>query len=450
MSSPGEGSMVSAMSMGSPGLVAPTMGSVQMGVGVPGVASPIASAGVQQQQQVPPNAAFAGIASSLRQRLEIEKEKIVSPSPSPALSIGNKRDSQSVMTRDGDGLGGRIVIEDDEELPSKIMDSSMGDTSLAESPSPEPEPVIRRLGALAVVNRTPSPASLSSGEAEGVREEDGREKQREMERSLISTASSSQTPPPPQQPQPPAPLLDLPPASPLPRSLRTPTLAELREGGLQVPGENNRKSLFLPHPNAPKAPSASSPGPMYIASQQQQEQQQQQAYAMRTGPPRQHLVEVMRMALSVPRPAIPVARAPGMMVRGPTVYGRTEVDLKGSMGPVPISFSLEPPPLPVQPPQGAVRLPPPSPSPLRSTSVPGGMYASRVVDAQKPSPERQGSLDMQLSSTGALPRPNFHPKAPGARPRSRSFSGFNSTDAEGAVPVQKRCVCSGDAVDELL
>ncbi|KAF9000087.1 hypothetical protein BDQ17DRAFT_1427358 [Cyathus striatus] len=174
--------------------------------------------------------------------------------------------------------------------------------------------------------------------------------------------SYSQTPPPPPPPQlhPSAPLLDLSPAPPPLQSLRTPILVELREGGLQVPGEKNRKSLFLPqNPNVPKVPNASSPGPCISL--------------LNNNSSNKHTC-------------------------------------------------LEAPPLP-----------PPSPTPLRSTSVPGDIYTSRVVDAQKPSPERQGSLDTQRSSTGALPRVNFYPKASGATSRPRSFSGWTALSIHDVV-----------------
>ncbi|KAF8985415.1 hypothetical protein BDQ17DRAFT_1495358 [Cyathus striatus] len=69
------------------------------------------------------------------------------------------------VTHDGDELGERIVMEDNEELPSKTMNSWIGDTSLVESPSPEPSPEL-------VIGRTLSPVSSSFKGAEGVKEKD--------------------------------------------------------------------------------------------------------------------------------------------------------------------------------------------------------------------------------------------------------------------------------------
>jgi hypothetical protein len=37
-----------------------------------------------------------------------------------------------------------------------------------------------------------------------------------------------------------------------------------------------------------------------------------------------------------------------------------------------------------------------------------------------------------------IPRANFFPKAPGARPRSRSFSAFNSHSTQLEVPLPLR------------
>ena len=48
----------------------------------------------------------------------------------------------------------------------------------------------------------------------------------------------------------------------------------------------------------------------------------------------------------------------------------------------------------------------------------------------------------QKVAGGVIPRSNFFPKGPGLRPRSRSFSGFNSPtkNPEVAPPVQRRYV----------
>ena len=46
--------------------------------------------------------------------------------------------------------------------------------------------------------------------------------------------------------------------------------------------------------------------------------------------------------------------------------------------------------------------------------------------------------EVQRASGGVIPRANFFPKSPGLRPRSRSFSGFNTMTAEAPVPLQRR------------
>jgi len=89
-------------------------------------------------------------------------------------------------TQDSSGLANRIVVEDEDELPSRILNSSFNDThsssertpeasrmsspsvsmhlrhvdgNILPSPSPSPEPVLQhRLAALIIANRTPSPS----------------------------------------------------------------------------------------------------------------------------------------------------------------------------------------------------------------------------------------------------------------------------------------------------
>ena len=106
-----------------------------------------------------------------------------------------------------------------------------------------------------------------------------------------------------------------------------PSLAELR--GIP-PGqpEGQRRSLFLPHPNGPKAPSLNSPGPRYITQQQPPPPQP---------PTHGGVIQAIRMALSTPPQGINT-------FRGPTIHGRTVVDFATSFGPGPITFTINPPP----------------------------------------------------------------------------------------------------------
>ncbi|KAF5346504.1 hypothetical protein D9756_010105 [Leucocoprinus leucothites] len=313
-----------------------------------------------------------------------------------------------------------------------------------------------------------------------------------------STYEASEPPVSPTSPT--SPTSPISPTSPTLSHLRpprqAPTLADLREGGGDpIPGTNQRRSLFLPHPNAPKAPPASTHGPMYIAAQHHPQQVpppfpppppiMPNIAVTEVGPPpmqKKSLVEVMQDAMyAPPSPAM----RPRLMARGPTIYGQCEVELNVAVGPVPISFSVEPPPPPPVPavplyahqhghmpshlgPGDRMMTPPPlhpngggndgvqaqarrGPSPLplaRSvTSSPvmnGGAARSDGVDGGGEDLEGgvgdRGSLgEDNRPNGGVIPRANFFPKTPGQRPRSRSFSAFNShsTKLEMPLPVSR-------------
>ena len=549
-----------------------------------------------------------GFASAMRQRLETERR-----SPTPENQRLNRNASVRKSFMQSDGLGHGIVVEDDDELPSRILDHS-GSTfmslTMTTSPepmdddedeendvdadrtagvhhdrrsnlsSPDPELLMLRthLAPLTIANRTPSP-SVSEGGLDDVRgsrrvvevDDEDEEQEREEEEGMIKEAPSpivptapplngSSTPPPPQTSVSSSPSHNL--AIPRlssastiridssPIDLRPPlALSDIREpGGPLLPGSNQRRSLFLPHPNAPKSlgdgvvsvPGLAGPDPgvpMYIAAQQQG------GWARGLGgvmpPARPSVIGVIRMALSAP-PRVAMARGQGPSGQGekgisgqrspvmipPTIYGRTEVDLTNSLVPVPIVFSIDPPhvaphssnptylapsqggattttttttfkpAVPSSPPRSPMQstmrqqpqseppphssnptyLAPPSqvvtttttlkpvvPSspprspmqstmrqqpqsepqqhPLRSLSLgtPAGARASAVVGASvsnvvSPSAgEGDAVTPAEPKAEGLIPRPNFSPKSPSMRPRSRSFS--CSTDA--GVPQQK-------------
>jgi len=71
--------------------------------------------------------------------------------------------------------------------------------------------------------------------------------------------------------------------------------------------------------------------------------------------------------MSPPRPLAP-GRSP-LLFLGPTIFGRTEFDLAGFMGPVPILFTIDPPtpPSKVTAPGGG--LPPPSEEDRQSVQI---------------------------------------------------------------------------------
>lgn len=151
----------------------------------------------------------------------------------------------------------------------------------------------------------------------------------------------------------------------------------------------------------------------------------------------------------------------------PTIYGRTDADLGSATGPVRMVFSIDPlpplsAPLPSQIPfRNGVS---PKPGPRRATtesdrtvSQPGspvssprgagtpGRSPSTVSSPVAASPAKSSPLASEKPvsvdpprSTAAIPRPNFFPKAGTSRPRSRSFSGFNTTTTEISLPLENR------------
>ncbi|KAG6856602.1 hypothetical protein H0H87_002694 [Tephrocybe sp. NHM501043] len=379
-----------------------------------------------------------------------------------------------VVDADGnEGADGGVSGDKDRDATTTLI---MGGRVMYESPSiassPEPEPEMLsngRLAPLMVANRTPSPMMEDEGESDAEEMEREKEELRRQAASLLNPPpapppTAIQPPPPPSSystpPFPPPTIHSPPPVStpsPVPAvSHLRPTLAEIRPSA-------ERQSLFLPHPNAPKAtPSSLSPGPMYIASQNQPPPPQPpNTQRLRGG-----VMQTIHMALSGQGPPS------GPRGRGPTIYGITTTDLSAAMGPVLIHFSVTPPPA-TAPPLGSVPAsrvqptppPPPAVAPPRVSSTTSATppLQSQPHSLAAPIPRiavrRVGSIasldvapvgltaEMERpasGASGAIPRANFFPKAGGVRPRSRSFSGFQSTAAEVPLPVQR----SRDAEDQ--
>jgi hypothetical protein len=234
---------------------------------------------------------------------------------------------------------------------------------------------------------------------------------------------------------------------PLPPQQLHPMISELLAVQRASP---KRTSLFLPHPNAPKPSNSPSPGPMYA---------RQQSPALRAATPQTPLSPgplsplflnsnntntVGASCIQVLQQAAVVRYAPNGQMLRTTIYGRCDFDLMSADGPVPIVFSLEP--LPPAPPL----LPPPSPlgmsgfAPLnvvkRSLSpvvVPSPLAPAGEVPLTPQSPLSL-SVPVAGNSGNVIMRPGFSPQAVGSRPRSRSFSGFNSPSPE---PLARRLVC---------
>ncbi|TFK66952.1 hypothetical protein BDN72DRAFT_799449 [Pluteus cervinus] len=463
-----------------------------------------------------------GMASALRQRFEVDK-------PADPVQRGSTEEERK-NENDGEGIGGKIVVEDDEELPSGLADDSHLHDEPSMSESLETSPQISTEQLLPALDHPSSPPPI------------------------VNPAQQELAPIPPPTTAPlPSPSSTLtdggglkplggtatpPPSSlspsPSPSHLR-PSLSELR--GADGPGQPQRRSLFLPHPGAPRAPAASQ-GPMYIQppsaggpasfastgfhqqpsqqpphppqlQSQSQSQQQLQTQPQQRPPttfidgvPAGSSIHITRI-LSQKGRSPPSGRGPP-----PTMYGRTEVDLANSTGPVLITFTLDPP---TKPPAtapggvvptlsismsygqgqqqgmggqgggggGVVRRPSPSPSQLSrgtspASSLGGSLTSPTSPQSQSPSQsqyqpiiptigvQRTISVDSQgtngsvVSPTGSvtsptgsigsvgsvgsggggpapIPRANFFPKAGTARPRSRSFSGFNNSGADLAL-----------------
>ncbi|RDB27248.1 hypothetical protein Hypma_004535 [Hypsizygus marmoreus] len=386
-----------------------------------------------------------GIASAIRQRLEVDR-KPVPPSPSA---------TDTSLQEEGVGRGRRIVVEDDEDeiiLPRSQPSSApvspaagAGKTqrphSSASSSSPEPEPEIvaqGRLGPLVIANRTPSPSDVDTmNDSVSALMEPPSPMVPSM--PVINLPQTTSTPPPPPYSSPaytPAPTNTPPPSiSPSlttsPPSHLRPSLLELRGLPPGQPDQGQRQSLFLPHPNAPKPPSALSPGPMYIAQQQPPPPPPQ----VRGG-----VMQTIRMALAGQGGGVPSRR-------GPTIYGITATDLASAAGPVLMMFSVDPPPA-TAPSPGSMPstqgVPVIAPIPIHagSSSLREGLEMRRVtstssLNAAAGVTERSASADQRASPSGVIPRANFFPKAGAVRPRSRSFSGFQSTSVEVPLPIQR-------------
>ena len=164
--------------------------------------------------------------------------------------------------------------------------------------------------------------------------------------------------------------------------------------------------LFLPHPNAPK-PNLSPQGPLYG----------------RTMPPMLPLN--LNLLVQTMRRATQMRVSPNGLPRFSTIYGSTTQDLSAASGPVLIYFSVDPP---NDIPANRARIaaaPPPAPVPVATQNTPPP--ASEVTEPPAP---RQGA--------NVIPRESFVPKAGAVRPRSRSFSGFDSPIGQGTQPKEEQ------------
>lgn len=305
----------------------------------------------------------SGAASALRQRLEMERgSRPGSPGDMSLLAEPHNAGKARLSSQP-------IVVEDDAEGPS-VTAGPVSPTS-PRSASSQSQPN--------------SPSYLS-------------EKKRMLETTYII---ANQAPPPPYTPMSPtseshdAPLLTSP-HSPPPQQA---SLSQLQPGprprNLEMPQNDFvRRSLFAPHPHAPKPmPSPSGPsGPMYGRTP---------ISPHSPGVVPTSVVETMHRALREQGDP----RRRGRV----TIYAKFDHDLASSVGPVPVFFTLDPP-----------------------NNIP----ASKMRSMTAPAPAEHGA-----EAEKEQPRAKFFPMEPKKlRPRSRSFSGFDSSQLELVLPKGERCV----------
>ncbi|KZT24312.1 hypothetical protein NEOLEDRAFT_433490 [Neolentinus lepideus HHB14362 ss-1] len=330
-----------------------------------------------------PGPKAGGAASSLRERLEKDRPTpSASPHPGvPASASQSPRSPLSPQSSHG------IIVEDDEGIPDSSRRASFAvppDTPSSVSSYPD------------------SPAAPPSQNADD-----------DVPMSLIIDPRPSPIEQPAADPTDP---------------VSSKTQLATPNGGLQPrrrpsaqgqdPSQFIRTSLFMPHPNAPKAPASAPAGPMYgrIPLPPQQI-------------PTNNLVHTLRMAAAA-------RYGPNGAIRRTTIYGMCKVELSQSMGPVPIVFSLEPPQsVPANRLAGdaigrssttAPNTPPVPATINRSGSAP----PAPVVPQDAPLQSDITPQQVSPSPGNVIPRANFFPKAQTPRPRSRSFSGFDSPIAE--------------------
>ncbi|ESK95565.1 hypothetical protein Moror_12639 [Moniliophthora roreri MCA 2997] len=368
-----------------------------------------------------------GMASALRERLETDQPK----SPfSPSFDTGKIKADDAHMP---------LVVEDDEELPSHARNASKdfdgeGDATM-ETDSGEKDTSMTSDGTYAtrvlddlqdqsIVESSGQKTGLS-GLAKLVITSD--EAIKESRSRTPSPASLVVQDSPPSKDVGPSPMSAGPPPSPSAFPIPPTHHGELSVPSVSLPqvnpaqahlrpnvvGDGERRSLFLPHPNAPKAPTENGIGPMGPLYQGGNSPQQSvfnlnQSASHRIDPKKLAL-HAIRLALAAPPPPQPIHPLPSSMPirgkdgkpapappppppsRGPTIYARVDVDLASASGPVPITFGIEPmgpPPLPAMPPLPETSTIPQGPS--QSHGSPS-LHVTVPMSRATPSPLRVGS-----------------------------------------------------------
>jgi hypothetical protein len=176
------------------------------------------------------------------------------------------------------------------------------------------------------------------------------------------------------------------------------------------------RNIFLPHPYAPKVPPNPS-GPLYGRNPSK-------AWSQAS-----HIIHP-DSSISVLRQAAALRFNPDGSLRATTLYGKCGSDLLDAIGPVLVTFGLDPPgPAPVNP-TLTLNIPP------QTSSSSSALHANSAEGIPSPS-DSFANTDETKPSGNALPRANFFPKIQTPRPRSRSFSGFD-THITGLMPLPGR------------
>ncbi|KAJ6488529.1 hypothetical protein C8R47DRAFT_482744 [Mycena vitilis] len=363
-----------------------------------------------------------GAASVLRQQLESDR----------GSPIGSYTNMEAHNDPAHGGLGSRIVIEDDEELPVPAITDEPRSLSPEDEPEAETDDDSRRrpgfedLAPLVISNTLsppPDPTASTSPQSPSTA-------------TPLSPSSPPDLPPPPSQ---------TPQQSQQSQHQSRPSLSELRGyAGHDSSSKNGpfdksrqRTSVFLPHPNAPKPPppTGAAEGPLYIRAAPPPSQQRSE-----------NVVNVIKMS---------IGRSTVTRVM-PTIYGRTDVDLASATGPVRVVFSIDPlPPLSIPlpsqipfrngaaPPRRKLTESDPGhvgqsgspPGPPRAPAPPGRSLSATASPVSAVPSKSSPLAEKPAPASVVIPRPNFFPKAGTSRPRSRSFSGFN-TGREISAPIR--------------
>ncbi|KAF9645318.1 hypothetical protein BDM02DRAFT_596465 [Thelephora ganbajun] len=322
----------------------------------------------------------AGIATTIKYRLESERSPEI---PATAdVHLTPAREGEIVISDDEDGP--EVALTDDSSRPPSPTDAGNETLDLTTSFQSVEDDSTSTDESVLVIHPLPETQPLR----------------------LPRTPTS----PPPQETHP------APPLQPLTIAQPRPSKPPAFDFG------SSRTSMFLPHPGAPKAPVTAPIGPLYGRVQSPPS----------SVPSVEHTQTLLIQLLHV---AATAQTHPNGTSRKTTVYGKCKSDLASAIGPVPITFSLEPP---ISVP--ANRIAPhrsqssdsnstQSPSSQPSTPIDQSFPLNRSSSSQKPTGTGTGP------NSGTIPRPNFFPQKPQIRPRSRSFSGFGSTPPQVSLSL---------------